>query len=79
MEFEVFTADTGLKYYVYDSGDWNEVEREVCRMTKRKRGYFKCVTVWIVRGAEETETHIIDHLHLTKVQGAEKKLAAVRV
>ena len=78
MEFEIFTGPNGLKYYVYDSGNWNDVERAVCRRTKAKRGTYKCVTVWIVRGAEETETHIIDHLHLTEVQGAERKLAAVR-
>lgn len=79
MEFEIFTGPNGLKYYVYDSGNWNDVERAVCRRTKAKKGTYKCVTVWIVRGAEETETHIIDHLHLTKVPGAERKLAAVRV
>lgn len=78
MEFEIFVGPNGLKYYVYDSGNWNEIERELCRRTKVKRGTYKCVTVWIIRGEEETEETITDNLYLTKRPGAERKLAAVR-
>lgn len=65
MNFEIYKGKK--TYYVYKSGKWQHVSKEVARLRKCKPYDLICITVWIKD----------DELFLEKVKGAKQMLAAV--